>query len=330
MKILVFEYVSGGGLAGQDLPASLLAEGRMMLQALLDDLKSLPNLHLLLPLDERCADFSLPANTQVVPIKRSDDIRQRLSDLIERAGFVWLIAPESGGLLAGLARMVVQQRKILLLSPPDTLAICADKLATYRCLSANGIPAVETLGLAGLNEPPYPVCVIKPIDGVGCEGSLIVENPAEYSAAVENLPTPEKLLIQPMQAGQAISLSCLFKRGRGWLLCRNRQQLAVTQRSFNLRACLVNADHPGLDQYQDLVDRVARALPGLWGYIGIDIIETPDRGPLILEINPRLTTSYVGIRRAIGINVVEQVFRLLDGDPFLCFSNNQEVRVDIQ
>lgn len=329
MKILVFEYITGGGLAGQVLPASLLAEGRMMLQALLDDLKCLPNLQVLLPLDDRCLNFSLPANTQVVSVAQADDIQQRLPDLIKQAGFVWLIAPESDGMLAALAGMVAQQQKILLLSPPATLAICADKLATYRCLATNNIPVVETLCMEGLIDAPYPICVIKPIDGVGCVGSLIVENPDQYAAAVKALPEAENFLIQPLLAGQAISLSCLFKQGRGWLLCRNQQQVAVKHQCFSLRACLVNADYPRLDFYQDLVDRIAIAMPGLWGYIGIDIIETPDQGPLILEINPRLTTSYVGIRRAIGINVVEQVFRLLDGDPYLCFSNNQPVRVDI-
>jgi predicted ATP-grasp superfamily ATP-dependent carboligase len=38
-------------------------------------------------------------------------------------------------------------------------------------------------------------------------------------------------------------------------------------------------------------------IPGLAGYVGIDLL-LPDGGdPLIVEINPRLTTSYVGYRR---------------------------------
>lgn len=329
MKILVFEYITGGGLAGQALPVSLLAEGRMMLQALLDDLKSLPNLPVLLPLDDRCRNVSLPRNTEVVPVAQTDDIQQILTDLIPQAGLVWLIAPESDGILEGLARLVTAQQKILLLSQPETLAICANKLSTYRCLLANGIPAVETLSLAGLHQAPFPACVIKPIDGVGCEGSLIVDDPAYYPAAIANLLNRESLLVQPLQVGQVLSLSCLFKQGRGWLLCCNRQLVEVRQNRFSLRSCLVNAAHPQLALYQELVDRVAAAMPGLWGYIGIDIIETPDQGPLVLEINPRLTTSYAGIRRATGINVVEQVLRLLDGDPYLCFSDNQSVQVDI-
>lgn len=329
MKILVFEYITGGGLAGQALPVSLLTEGRMMLQALLDDLKFLPNLPVLLPLDDRCVNVALPHNTEVVPVTQVDDINQVLVDLIQQAGLVWLIAPETDGILVNLAKIVTRHQKILLLSQPETLAICANKLFTYHCLLTNGIPAVETLSLAGLNNPPFPACVIKPVDGVGCEGSLIIAHPSDYAAAIENLLHHESLLVQPLLAGPVLSLSCLFKQGRGWLLCCNQQHVTVRQNRFSLRACLVNAADPQLALYQELVDRVAVAIPGLWGYIGIDIIETPDQGPLILEINPRLTTSYVGIRQATGINVVEQVLRLLDGDPYLCFSSNQAVQVDI-
>jgi predicted ATP-grasp superfamily ATP-dependent carboligase len=49
----------------------------------------------------------------------------------------------------------------------------------------------------------------------------------------------------------------------------------------------------------------------LWGYAGIDFIDT-DAGPLALEVNPRLTTSYAGLRRAMGINPALLVLELPD------------------
>lgn len=41
MKILVFEYITGGGFNRQELPASLAREGRLMLLALLDGLAAM-------------------------------------------------------------------------------------------------------------------------------------------------------------------------------------------------------------------------------------------------------------------------------------------------
>ncbi len=60
-----------------------------------------------------------------------------------------------------------------------------------------------------------------------------------------------------------------------------------------------------------LAQRVAEALPGLWGYVGVDFILS-DAGAMVLEVNPRLTTSYVGRRKSIGANPAAWVLGLLD------------------
>ena len=198
---------------------SLAAEGRMMLQALLDDLKSFPGRELILPLDRRYLDFCLPPHAQTVPLGASDDINGLMPELIAQADAVWPVAPETGGILAGLARQVRAGGKTLLLSEPETIALCANKLATYRRLQRYALPVVETLPLTGLSESPFQVSVIKPIDGVGCEGNRIVDDPAAFQGIVSN---PEDYVLQPMVDGRAVSLSCLFKQGRGWLLCCNR------------------------------------------------------------------------------------------------------------
>jgi predicted ATP-grasp superfamily ATP-dependent carboligase len=52
-------------------------------------------------------------------------------------------------------------------------------------------------------------------------------------------------------------------------------------------------------------------MPDLWGYVGIDLIDGAT-GPLVLEVNPRLTTSYVGLARAIRMNPAALVLGLLD------------------
>lgn len=326
MKILVFEYITGGGLAGQALPASLLAEGRMMLQALLDDLKYLPQLQIVVTLDERCFGLALPINTQVFRVAQTDDISQILPELIRQSDLVWPIAPETDGILAKIAQQVITQQKKLLLSDPDTISLCANKLATYHCLIAQGIPAVETRPFNDQTKKSLMASVIKPIDGVGCEGNLIIHPQEVWSGRIEDA---ERYVIQPLIQGEAISLSCLFKQGKAWLLCCNQQQVVIANNRFNLQACRVNVSNHRKAYYQTVIGQVADAIPGLWGYIGIDMIESVDQEPLILEINPRLTTSYVGIRQATGINVAEQVLNLLYAEPCVAYSNHQTINVII-
>ena len=61
--------------------------------------------------------------------------------------------------------------------------------------------------------------------------------------------------------------------------------------------------------FADLARRVAAAVPELWGYAGIDLILT-EAGLHVLEINPRLTSSYAGLRSALGGNPTASVLEL--------------------
>lgn len=303
----------------------------MMLQTLLDDLKPLSNIELLLPLDRRFQQLDLPERTEVVWLDSDDILLQSLPNWLADCDAVWPIAPETGGLLQTVAVLAEQAHKTLLLSASDTVSVCGDKLATARILSEHGLNVVETRPLTDCDETPFPaVVVIKPRDGVGCEGSRIVDSEAGYRHVVDELDDVQNYILQPRLHGTAMSLSCLFKHGRGWLICCNRQQVDIVDGCFRLTACQVNIEANDAKRYLAIVEQIATAMPGLWGYVGIDLIENNRHQPIILEINPRLTTSYAGIRRATGINVAEQTLRLLTAEPELIASENRTVTIDIK
>lgn len=316
-------------MVGRPVSASLAAEGRMMLQALLDDLKPLPNIDLLVPLDRRFQQFDLPDRTEVVWLDSGDQLLELLPNGLDRCDAVWPIAPETDGLLHAIAALAEQAQRTLLLSTSDTVAVCADKLTTCRVLAEHGLNVVETRPLDVSRLPPFTRSVIKPRDGVGCEGNRIVDSEADYRQIVDDLENAQNYVVQPLHQGTAMSLSCLFKRGRGWLICCNRQQVEIVDGRFRLTACQVNIEANDTKRYLTIIEQVAASMPGLWGYVGIDLIQTDQQGPLILEINPRLTTSYAGIRRATGLNVAEQTLRLLTAEPELLASENRTVTIDI-
>ncbi len=56
--------------------------------------------------------------------------------------------------------------------------------------------------------------------------------------------------------------------------------------------------------------RIGAALPGLHGIVGVDYIATAN-GPVVVEVNPRLTTSYAGLRRSLGVNPAAFVAELI-------------------
>lgn len=325
MKILVFEYITGGGFAGQSLPAGLAAEGGLMLQALLQELKAVPGIELTVMLDSRCQRPNVLTEAEVVRVNHPD-IRTILPKLLTATDCFWPIAPETGGILHTLAEIAAANRTPTLLSDPATLAVCADKLASYRAFRTRGLPAVPTRSLVDDFADWRGRLVVKPVDGVGCEGARLL-TAEQFSDWRNRCSDPMRYVVQPYCEGRPSSLSALFAGGRAWLLSVNRQLIEVVDGGFALRGCRVNVAVASRSLYQGWLDQLAVGLPGLFGYVGVDWLETADGGGQLLEINPRLTSSYAGVGQAIGINVAEQVLRCLDGVPESFQTDSQTVDI---
>ena len=76
---------------------------------------------------------------------------------------------------------------------------------------------------------------------------------------------------------------------------RDRPQVA---RILSYRGGCTPLDHPLADRAVDTAVRACAACPGLRGYVGVDLVLTGSDA-VVIEINPRLTTAYLGVRSAI-------------------------------
>ncbi len=310
VKILVFEYITGGGFNKQALPDSLIGEGRLMLNALLDNLTRLDDLDLTVMLDWRLADSLSGTCINTVIIKQEHDITEEFARLVMQSDWVWPIAPEFDGILQTLCQAVASLGKTLLTSPAAAVAIAGNKFKTYELLKRHHIAAVPTRMLGYEYFPGE--WIVKPVDGVGCADSYVVSDRQDF----EQMSVRKgQYIIQPHLQGTKTSLSCLFKQGRGWLVCANLQRFELINKQYQLADIVVN-HHQDLGDYQAVITKIAQALPELWGYVGIDLIETAAQ-TWVLEINPRLTTSFVGMYDALGINIAEAVLQLLHSEPML-------------
>lgn len=306
VKIFVCEYVTGGGLYRQTLPAGLAREGALMLQALLRDLAEIPGLELVTTLDPR---VSLPSLSAMVIPCGTGDIWARWEACIRDADAVWPLAPESGGLLERLSRLVAQHGKCLLNSSPDAVALAASKYATCRKLADAGLAVAPTFRCGEALPPQAGLWVAKPDDGVGCEMTRC----GERNALLEWLRDTggqETHVLQPYLPGIPASLSMLCREGQAWLLSANRQRVALREGEFFYQGSQVNGLAEDWPAFELLASRVADAMPGLAGYVGVDVLV---RGGALtlLEVNPRLTSSYPGLRAATGLNAAVLVLDLL-------------------
>lgn len=280
-------------------------------------------------LDERCLELTFPAGVDIIPISTKNHYLTVLAKHFKDCDLFWPIAPETDGILVRLAEFSARYHIKTLLSGVHALALCSSKHATNKHLRESGINAVETIWFTEHFRPKTDSIIIKPDDGAGSESCFIVDQNTDISALTRHNILLDKYIVQPYIPGKNLSLSCLFKHGHGWLLTINAQHMQQREKQLQLSACSVNISDVAVQPMQHLINRIASAIPDLWGYIGIDLIYSSANEPIVIEINPRLTTSFAGIHSATGINVAEQVLNLLTADPEWDSLQNNTVTIKI-
>jgi predicted ATP-grasp superfamily ATP-dependent carboligase len=304
LKVFAYEHITAGGASNAAEFGVLAAEGELMLRAMVDDLAAISGIEATVMLDARL-DLSLPA--KVHRVSSSAQFWPTFRRAVHETQAVWIVAPEQQGTLERLTVSALEGARILLGSRPTAIRLAASKVATACALDMSGIPVVPTFRSLDAIPEGIEEIVVKPDDGAGCQDTHIVRD--RSSLALRNEERESALIFQPFVHGEALSLSALFCEGQGRLLCCNRQHVEVRGDHLEFHGVTVNAKPDPDGRYARLVSRIAQVLPDLWGYAGIDLIETA-HGPLVLEINPRLTTSYAGLRRALAVNPARLVLEL--------------------
>jgi len=327
MKILVFEYITGGGFNKQELPESLVNEGRLMLNGLLDGLYEVKAIELMVMLDWRlCESFNI-AGVNTFVIRPEHDTSKEFQRLAAHCDAIWPVAPEFDSILKTLCQQVQALNKLLLTSPERAVELAGNKWLTFQQLTRHQIATVDTWLI---DDWVYSSgeWIVKPVDGAGCNDSHLLSSQQDFAILTRQLAVKGQFIIQPHLQGEKVSLSCLFRQGRAWLLCANLQRFHVVNGQYHLQEIEVNYCSD-FNRYVEIVRAIAGAFPDLWGYAGIDLIETADN-IRVLEINPRLTTSFVAIKAATGINVGQCVMELLEGEPSINRLRHQSVTVKIK
>lgn len=305
-RIFVYEHITGGGLVNEKLPPSLANEGDLMVQALLDDLASIPDVEVIVTRDARLEP--LTGSSRVITIEPGAYLDDILGRGFSEANAVWPIVPETGGLLAMVSERIESAGLDLLGCSTASIRVASSKHATALALAAAGIPTVPTFSDPRQIPEDFSRLVIKPDDGAGCLETRLLSRETALAWWLSSSAT-KTYVAQPYVVGRSISLSLLCANGEGGVLCCNLQHIARNLEMLEFRGITVNCKAIDRTLYSRLASSIARAIPGLWGYVGIDLLETSD-GPMVVDINPRLTTAYAGIKDAFGMNIAEAVLSL--------------------
>lgn len=293
MRLLITEFISGGGLLNHPLPSGLKQEGLMMLQALIRDCSRIDNCHIVTTFDPSIS-FEYPG-IECVQVNEVESYMKQVLELARDVDFAWVVAPEHNNILVDLIDALEIKGTRTMNCETGSIRICGDKLDCAKALQAAGLSTIPTLSVSDMRTYIDKV-VVKPRFGVGCEGLHVFNNGEE---ALVNINVDEEWIVQPFINGEHRSMSLLCWQGEAKILSCNGQEFIGFPQP-RLSACKVNSCTVS-DKLESLAQKIAAALPGLRGYVGVDFIVTENEN-IIVELNPRLTTSYIGLAEALVQN----------------------------
>ncbi len=313
VRLFLYELVCAGGL-GADAPESLRREGWAMLRAVAEDFARVPGIRVMAAADDRCPD--LPAAVCRLRDGRNLDCFQTYC---ASADAVLVIAPEFDDLLFHCSRRVIEAGRRLLGSLPAAAQSTGDKLALHQHWQARGIRSPVTRVASGMPPDFAPPWVCKPRNGAGAQATFLVRAayqwPAMLTRARAEWPGGD-LLVQPLVPGIAASVSFLLGPGRCLPLMPAQQRLSNDGR-FRYLGGRVPLPATLRDRAVRLGQAALARIAGLQGYVGVDLVlgEADDgSADYAIEINPRVATSYIGLRRLCPDNLAQAWLDVLRGE----------------
>jgi len=321
LRLLVYEHMSGGGYAGQPIPLSVLSEGFGMLRSIVSDFKSAGH-EVTVLLDARLSKLNPPIVADcTIPVFYPKEAEKSLINAAKINDAVYVIAPETGQTLQSLVELVESTGKVSLNCDARAIQRVADKAVLYETLKKNGLPTPNTVvfnvdeGLAEVKQTirskfSYPM-VFKPMDGVSCGGLSIVKEGAQVEKAVAKIKTEsagKHFIVQEFIDGESASVSVLCTGDKALAISLNRQNVnvAAPKAVSSYEGGTVPFNHPLKQEAFSIGEKVVESFSGLRGYVGVDLVLVNDK-PFVVDVNPRLTTSHVGLCRVATFNVTEAI-----------------------
>jgi tyramine---L-glutamate ligase len=325
MQFFLYEYITGGGTwhAGTvRIAPSLVAEGSAMLAAVIADFGLLASARLSVMRDGRLPRLE-SADCRVVTIGSAEQEQVVFKQLAAEADWTLLIAPETGGALLERCCTVAAVGGRLLSPSAACVEVASNKQTTAELLMRSGVSAPRgwLLGASGQEDSgsaTFPL-VAKPVDGCGSQGVRLIRSYEELRL----LPADGSLRVEAVVPGIAASVAILCGEAGNHALPACEQRLSSDGRFTYQGGRLPLAPAPA-ERARRLALAAVAVLPSPRGYVGVDLVlgdATDGSSDCVIEINPRLTTSYAGLRALSRTNLAAAMLAAAQGGtPDLCFS----------
>ncbi len=346
MRIAVLEWICGGGLVAtphDEIPRGLRIEGWQMLSTLVEGL-AMAQQNVVTVIDARVVNGTEAQRIrQLAEVLIADPLDYHRTanswrEIAAQCDATIVIAPEIDNVLVDVIGSLAAAGVELINCTADFLLNASDKHRTALCFEQAHIPHPPTRLLSDVDEDwlvevqclgsqSPPQWMLKPTDGAGGEG-ILTFNHADFMRYLEpaghQSPDAKRWIVQPRLRGIHASRSAIVDSSGvcHWLPLVS-QDFAASPESegrelshyqkfqyhgFTLPPAGVNSTPAG-----DVLNAAVAALgAGALGWIGFDLLFDPKTAAwVIIEVNPRLTSSFVGLSRAFEGNLSQQLIEPL-------------------
>ena len=275
-----------------------------MLVAAIEDFASIDGVEVHTTWDERLGQQPFDVGGACVTVCRSSEDELRCFNRFAReCDRTFVIAPEFDDLLAERRRIVDNVGGNFLGPSLDAIELCADKLRLAEVLTQFGVSTIPTTlfdpsDIADMRRDT--AYVIKPRFGAGSQFTYL-----SSQVDLEELANcPMELIRQPFVEGEAMSLAVINNSETIHVLPLAKQRLSEDGR-FHYLGSEIPSTSESSGEVQRIVQLVSKHITGLSGYWGVDLIRQRDENWVVVEINPRLTSSYLAYRELACINLAQ-------------------------
>lgn len=346
--IFIYEECTAIGDRGPlqtDWQESLFDEGYAMLRAVAEDFSKLPDWEVRIAWrDDREVPHELQSFGSIVYF--ADKVKKILRSESRAADAVLVIAPECDGILKKRCETVEGAGGTLLGPSSKFVELTSDKQSLSEHFMQRTIPTPRGYYLPGGmkwkdvwniitsesdneffgTKMSFPL-VIKPNDGCGSVGVQLLQSVDDLPADELGEPYLPTLFsswrIEQFMPGRAVSVAFLCGLDKTVPLAPCAQRFASmpahvkSGELFFYRGGSLPIEPELARRAIELGKRAMIVTHGRRGYVGLDLVlgEAADGSQdYVIEVNPRITTSYLGLRRASKTNLAQAMLDVADGN----------------
>ena len=306
-RLYLYEELSAIELESGSTLAPLLIEGVSILKALIIDFTKLNQFELFIFASNEVgeslvAEKLINLSQWIVPEPSNPFL-----NVVNPKDAVLIMAPESDGILAYRIKQLNETGAKNLNCSVKAITLAGDKYETFLYLNRMDIPTPATMMLGDFlkaQQLTFPL-VLKPRNGAGTADTFYIKDIGFLKNKASSILDLDQWIVQELKQGLPASFSFFVHKGKCTPIISSFQNTECLDHQFVYHGGSLPLP---LDfEYRALIlaQKTLRDFDGLNGWVGVDLILGPDTKGLedyVFEINPRLTTSYLGARHHLLIN----------------------------